>query len=143
VGCQTVIVVFDSGVWVSAIRFGGVPRQAIAQALLQDEIVICAEIEYETIRIMRRKFGVMEREVRAGMEIFLQNSRRVIVTGRLIGICRDPKDDFILECAQTGNADLIVTGDNDLLSLKRFGAAEILTPRQYLDRADLQPLAAE
>jgi len=49
------------------------------------------------------------------------------------GICRDPKDDFILECAQTGNADLIVTGDKDLLSLKSFGSIQIVTPRQYLD----------
>jgi len=50
---------------------------------------------------MRRKFGVEEIEVRAGMEIFLQNSKRVIVTGRISGICRDPKDDFILECAES------------------------------------------
>ena len=88
---------------------------------------------------MRRKFGVEESEVRAGMEIFLQNSKRVLVTGRLSGICRDPKDDFILECAETGRADLIVTGDKDLLSLKSSGATAILTPRQYLDNAKDRP----
>ena len=65
-------VIFDSGVWVSAIRFGGVPRQAIVKDLVQDEINICAEIENEILRIMRRKFAVMENEVRARMEIFLQ-----------------------------------------------------------------------
>jgi putative PIN family toxin of toxin-antitoxin system len=134
-----VIVVFDSGVWVSTIRFGGVPRQVITLALLHDEIVICAEIENETIRIMRRKFGVEESEVRAGMEIFLQNSKRVSVTGRLSGICRDPKDDFILECAESGGADLIVTGDKDLLSVAAHGRIEIVTPRQYLDRAEDRP----
>jgi len=133
-----VIAVFDSGVWVSAIRFGGVPRQAITLALLHDEIVICAEIENEAIRIMRRKFGVEESEVRAGMEIFLQNSKRVLVTGRLSGICRDPKDNFILECAVISDADLIITGDKDLLSLESFGATEIITPRQYLDRPEHQ-----
>jgi putative PIN family toxin of toxin-antitoxin system len=130
-----VTLIFDSGVWVSAIRFGGVPRQAIVKALLQDEINICAEIENEIVRIMRRKFAVMENEVRARMEIFLQKSKRVPVAGKLFGVCRDPKDDFILECAVTGRADRIVTGDKDLLSLDPYGAIRILTPRQYLDDA--------
>jgi predicted nucleic acid-binding protein len=67
-----VTVIFDSGVWVSAIRFGGVPRQAIVKDLVQDEINICAEIENEIIRIMRRKFAVMEDEVRVRMEIFFK-----------------------------------------------------------------------
>jgi predicted nucleic acid-binding protein len=67
--------------------------------------------------------------------IFFSRTQEESSAGTLSGICRDPKDDFILECAQTGNADLIVTGDKDLLSLERFGATEILTPRQYLDRA--------
>ena len=66
----------------------------------------------------------------------IPNTIRVIVTGKLSGICRDPKDDFILECAETGKADLIVTGDKDLLSLKTYGAINIFTPRQYLDNAE-------
>jgi uncharacterized protein len=85
------------------------------------------------MRIMLRKFGVIEREVRVGMDAFLPNSIRVTLAGSVIGICRDPKDDFILECATLGNADLIVTGDKDLLALKSYRATRILTPRQYLD----------
>jgi predicted nucleic acid-binding protein len=73
------------------------------------------------------------------MEIFLQKSKRVVVTGKLSGVCRDPKDDFILECAVTGNADRIVTGDKDLLSLDPYGPIRILTPRQYLDDARHSP----
>ena len=88
---------------------------------------------------MHRKFFIMESEVRSRMDIFLQNSRRAFLTGTLSGICRDPKDDFILECAETGRADLIVTGDKDLLSLASYGRTEIVTPRQYLDRAEDQP----
>jgi putative PIN family toxin of toxin-antitoxin system len=130
-----VTVIFDSGVWVSAIRFGGVPRQAIVKALSQDKIIICAEIENEIVRIMRRKFAVMENEVCVRMEIFLQKSKRVPVAGKLSGICRDPNDDFILECASIGRADCVVTGDKDLLSLGSYGTIKILTPRQYLDEA--------
>jgi hypothetical protein len=61
------------------------------------------------------------------------------LTNHLAGICRDPKDDFILECAEIGRADLIVTGDKDLLSLANYGRTEIVTPRQYLDRVEDRP----
>ena len=84
-------VIFDSGVWVSAIRFGGVPRLAIVIALSQDEIIICAEIENEIVRIMRRKFAVMENEVRARMEIFLQKSKRVAKADVVVGSRNQPR----------------------------------------------------
>ena len=102
-------------------------------------MLTCTQLEDEVVRIMCEKFGDSPEKVRKRMRAFLKDSTRVIVTGRLAGICRDPKDDFILECAETGNADLIVTGEKDLLSLGRFGATEILTPRQYLDRAGDRP----
>jgi putative PIN family toxin of toxin-antitoxin system len=133
-----VIVVFDSGNWISAIRYGGVPRYAILRAVSQDTIVICDEIEAEVIRIMLRKFGVIEREVRFGMDAFLPNSVRVTLTSPFPAICRDPKDDFLLECATLGHADLLVTGDKDLLTLESFRTTRILTPRQYLDLAQPQ-----
>jgi|ERR1017187_791056 putative PIN family toxin of toxin-antitoxin system len=137
--CQTVIIVLDSSAWVSALVFGGVPGQALIEAQTVDAMLTCTQLEDEVVRIMCEKFGDSPEKVRKRMRAFLKDSTRVIVTGRLAGICRDPKDDFILECAETGNADLIVTGDKDLLSLGRFGATEILTPRQYLDRAGDRP----
>jgi predicted nucleic acid-binding protein len=51
----------------------------------------------------------------------------VVVTGSLTGVCRDPKDGFILECATLGHADLIVTGDRDLLCLGSHEAIRIVT----------------
>jgi len=49
--------------------------------------------------------------------------------------CRDPKDDPVLACALGGQADVIVTGDADLLDLDghpQLGALRILTPRAFL-----------
>ena len=48
--------------------------------------------------------------------------------------CRDPKDNLILEVAVNGNADLIVTGDQDLIALSTFQGIPILTPALYLRR---------
>ncbi|HMC53996.1 MAG TPA: putative toxin-antitoxin system toxin component, PIN family [Gemmatimonadaceae bacterium] len=47
---------------------------------------------------------------------------------------RDPKDDKFLEAAVNGRADVIVTGDKDLLALNPFRGIAIVTPADYLTR---------
>jgi putative PIN family toxin of toxin-antitoxin system len=48
-------------------------------------------------------------------------------------ICRDPGDDIFIACAVTGEADLIVSGDKDLLALGAVGSIAIVTARQFLE----------
>src|SRR5688572_19206259 len=50
----------------------------------------------------------------------------VIVTDTVTA-CRDPKDNFLLALAHDGKADYLVTGDKDLLDLKKFGKTKITT----------------
>ena len=47
---------------------------------------------------------------------------------------RDPKDDQFLEVAVNGRADVVVSGDGDLLALHPFRGIAILTPAAYLNR---------
>ena len=51
-----------------------------------------------------------------------------------ISACRDPDDDKFLSLALAGNADGIVTGDDDLLALHPFRGVAILTPQQFVER---------
>jgi putative PIN family toxin of toxin-antitoxin system len=46
--------------------------------------------------------------------------------------CRNPKDDMFLELAVNGSADLIVTGDTDLLSIGNYQGVRIISPAHYL-----------
>ena len=46
-------------------------------------------------------------------------------------ICRDPEDNIIIACAVDAQADYIVTGDEDLLILKRYKGIVILNPRNF------------
>lgn len=48
--------------------------------------------------------------------------------------CRDPRDDKFLELAVNGRADVIVTGDKDLLGLDPFRGISIITPAAYLEQ---------
>jgi len=49
-------------------------------------------------------------------------------------ICRDGKDDFLLSLAKDGRATHLLTGDKDLLDIKKFGKTTILTVTKYLNR---------
>ena len=61
---------------------------------------------------------------------------RVVTIHLSVHACRDPRDDKFLEVAVNGMADLIVTGDDDLLVLDRFRPTRILTPKQFLEMRD-------
>lgn len=68
------------------------------------------------------------------MVSFLKVAEMVEIRETIV-VCRDPKDDKLLELAVSGNADFLVTGDKDLLVLNPFRGVEIITPREFLDRA--------
>ena len=49
-----------------------------------------------------------------------------------VDICRDKKDNFLLALCQDGNADFLLTGDEDLLIIKKFGKTRIMSITEYL-----------
>lgn len=56
----------------------------------------------------------------------------VKISGK-VDISPDPADNFLIEMAQAGDADYLVTGDKrDLLAIKRHGKTRIVTARQMV-----------
>lgn len=49
---------------------------------------------------------------------------------------RDPADNQVLETAVVGKCDFLITGDKDLLSVKRYNQLQIITPNQFLTRLE-------
>jgi uncharacterized protein len=49
-----------------------------------------------------------------------------------VRVCRDPRDDKFLELAVDGQAQMLVTGDKDLLALSPYRGIEVLTPAAVL-----------
>jgi putative PIN family toxin of toxin-antitoxin system len=68
---------------------------------------------------------------REGLAKLFARSELVTLTGRL-AVCRNPSDDKFLELAANGYADLIVTGDADLLAVNPFREIPIVTPAQFV-----------
>jgi putative PIN family toxin of toxin-antitoxin system len=126
------MIVIDSGIWVSAIKFGGLPRQAILKVIAVDQIAISDYIEAEVIRILERKFDFTPEEAHKAMQAFSEGALQVTITNEVQGVCRDPKDDHVLECGRKARAQLILTGDNDLLGLGSFEGIRIVKVGDYL-----------
>lgn len=75
---------------------------------------------------------------------FLRLLGRVVAIVPIIHViraCRDPRDDKFLELAVNGQADMIVTGDADLLALHPFRDIPVIPPAAFLDDAALPCLA--
>jgi putative PIN family toxin of toxin-antitoxin system len=128
-----VIVVLDTSVWISALEFGGIPDLALVRALTEDQVAISDFIRTEIMRVLTGKFARDPAELEGQLDELLVQALFVEVTGEITGVCRDPNDNAILETAWKAQADYLVAGDKDLLSLGRFGGTVIISPADYLE----------
>jgi uncharacterized protein len=127
-------IVFDTNTRISAIIFGGKPRELISHACPPEYLQIVSQpLLDELHEILDRKFHWPEPAISKEMR-YIATVSFLVKPDAIDPVCRDPDDDRILECAIAGNADFIITGDRDLLTLGSFRGIPILTVRQYLDR---------
>ena len=126
--------VLDTNVFISAFYWGGNPQRIIDRIIEgTDELYISNEILNEIASVMGRpKFKstpeVIEKYIRAIEKI----GKKVFVTGKIKGICRDKDDDDKIECGILSGADYLITGDDDLLILGNFQHIKIATVNEYL-----------
>ncbi len=102
---------------------------------VKDQAAICDGIELEVRRILTEKFGWTSARLANDLDVATFNALWVPVRGWIQRVCRDPKDDMVLECAVNAKADVIVTGDKDLLVLEVYREIRIITGRQYLNES--------
>jgi len=81
--------------------------------------------------------AVMSADPQALIDIMEQDAEAVPGILQLPGVCRDPKDDIFVACAVEGHADVLVSGDADLLSLGSYLGVQMITPASFLQALDL------
>jgi len=128
-------VVFDTNALISALLFEqSTPGQALVYASRQGEVLLSTSLANELNETLQRK--KFERYVTAEQReeflIALVQSAALVEVRETVSICRDPKDNHIFELAVSGKADVIVTGDADLLVLHPFRGIAILNPQGFL-----------
>ena len=129
--------VVDTNVLISGLLKGRVTRSILVA--LRDQrfqLVTSPWLIEEFLRVASRPMlqpYISPRERRA-IAWYLQTQAQFVIPRQRIHACRDSKDSVFLEAAVTGRADVLVTGDHDLLVLHPFRKISIITPSQFLKR---------
>ena len=127
--------VIDNNVLVSAAILAGVPRQALDKLLLNGTVLVSIQVLEELAEVLdRKKFDrYLPRNDRLEFIHDIVEAAELITVTETINICRDPKDNMLLELAVSGGSDYLITGDADLLVLTPFRGVKIIGPREFLD----------
>lgn len=128
-------VVVDTNILISRLLLAdSVPGQAVRRIVDEDQILVSDAVLEELADVLARpKFDpyIDAADKRTFFLMLGRVAERVPIVYP-IQACRDPKDDKFLELAVNGSADVIVTGDKDLLALHPFRTISIVTPARYL-----------
>ncbi len=131
--------VFDTNVIISSLLFeNSKPSKALRYALKQGKVLLSLELLEEISEVLgREKFNrfVTSEEREEFLETFVERAILVEISER-VQVCRDPKDDKILELPLNGQAEHIVSGDKDLLVLNPFRNVKIVTAEEFLKIVD-------
>jgi putative PIN family toxin of toxin-antitoxin system len=125
------IVVIDANVAIAAVAARGLCEAVMELCLEHHEIVLCEGILTEIEEKLRDKLRVPPPIIAEYLQV-LRNSASVFEPEAVDPeACRDPKDFIILGPVKPGHAQAIVTGDKDLLVVKEYAGAKILSPRAF------------
>jgi putative PIN family toxin of toxin-antitoxin system len=130
-------VVIDTGVFISAaIKAQTVPSIAVYQAAQRGVLLKSTVTEAELMDVIDRPYLARLITVAARNRLVqLMASAESVTISERIAACRDPKDDKFLELAVNGHADLILTGDKDLLVLNPFREIPIVSAATFVQGA--------
>ena len=127
-------VVLDSNILISAINYGGLPRDIynLGKYKLID-VIISDPILKETSGVLERKFNYSHEITTLISSELMENSIVVKPTEIINEIRDDPSDNKFLEAVISGNADYIVSGNKHVLELMKYKNIPIVTPAEFLE----------
>lgn len=124
----------DTNIYISALNFGGPPGRVLDLARTGAiRLAISDPIEEELADVLRSKFGWSEQAIQAAKARIGDYAERVYPAQGVQRVEEDPDDNRILECAQAAGSEYIVTGDQHLLKLGRFGSVRIVKAAEFLE----------
>ena len=126
--------VVDTNVLVSAaLKQQSMPGMAVLLVERRGGLLKSIATEQQLFEVVARPrlASLIDPEAQAWLQKLMVAAELVTITERIVA-CRDPTDDKFLELAVNGHADLIVSGDGDLLALNPFRDIPIVTPAVFV-----------
>jgi uncharacterized protein len=127
-------VVLDTNVLVSAaLKQKSMPGMAALLVERRGDLLKSLATEQQLFKVVARPYfdALIDPDTRAWLKKLMAAAELITIIERIVA-CRDPTDDKFLELAVNGHADLIVSGDGDLLALNPFREIPIVTPAVFI-----------
>ena len=126
--------VLDTNVLIAAFAARGLCHSVLELCIDRHEVFLSGALLEELRTNLARKLKLPE-DQSTQIEKFLREIGHVESPPQLSEpVCRDPDDDLILALAEAVSADMLITGDKDLLILERHAMTQILTPRDFWEK---------
>ena len=124
---------FDTNVLLAAFLTEGVCEKLLTRARKRHfDLITCPFILHEFDRILAKKFSATKQEKETALALIAEAAVENVTSSETpTRVCRDKDDDNVLACAAAGEAEYLVTGDKDLLSMKTYKGIRIVTPREF------------
>jgi putative PIN family toxin of toxin-antitoxin system len=127
-------VTIDTNILVSGFGWKGNPHRVLDMVVRGEIELFTSREQFEELsRVLDYpKFEFSDKQ-KVGFKSLLSSVASFVETATELDIIKeDPTDNRILECAMVADVDFIVSGDEHLLSIKKFGRIEILTASEFL-----------
>ena len=124
-------VFLDTNILVSAVATRGLCTDVLREILVSHQLVVSNPLIFELKNILHTKIGLPQEIISDFVEVLTQDAILSENTD-LVTVDINDKDDIpILSTALNGNAELFVTGDKELLELRKIQSMRIISPRRF------------
>lgn len=129
-------IVLDTNVLIAAFITHGTCNELLEHCAVNHEVTLSAFILDELKDKLVRKFGFTTHEADSAVQLLTSRCALVTPLALTKPICRDADDDNIFGTAFAGHCDCIVTGDKDLLDLRRVKGIRVISPSDFWTMED-------
>ena len=128
-------VVIDTNVVLSAILFGGKPKQVLEMALSGSiQLAISESLVIELQGVLQRpKFELSAQLVQTIVSEYASIASWIEPSEHFKVVVDDPSDNYFIDCAVAAKADYLITGDRHLLNLGTFKMIKIVSVDTFID----------
>jgi uncharacterized protein len=127
-------VVFDTNIFISALVISkSLAEKAIFKIIEgKDSLLISKDIINEVLSVLSSKFE-RDREALSHVTVTFTEIAELVKPSKRVKIFKDEPDNRILECAISGEADFLVTGDKEMLQLSEYKGVKVISLKEYLE----------
>ena len=127
-------VFLDTNVIVSATATRGLCADVFREILLSHELIVSEPLLAEVSRVLSTKLGANAEMIKSVIQILNQDTIFSQPLDSPDVTIRDRDDLLILASALAGRAEVLITGDKELLALGSIQKLEIISPRQFWEK---------